>query len=391
MAVDSVQFTTLRYTTKTGENVVATRRGNVVTIVGDQSGVQQLPMDQFMRKMVTDLPQSNINQNSQPKDKSSKKGFWATVGVLLLGAAAWAFTKGKVKKLPASLTPITNDIAEVGSKAVKPDIVETVIGVTQPKGVTDEVAEIIAEVFPEKSVSKATKTKKPYVAPTTTSKAKTKPSVATETTKKSKESKPVVEEILTDPLESIAKQNEDLANVVTIESAKNYKGTSQTFAQQFFKGGKLSEMKVPEGLDDALEEVADAIKGKLKPNTSVVADVVDDVADEGATAATKIFGQGDELAHVTDDVTGVFDGGVPHSAPYSSPFGDLSHQSPNDLFKTQTDELFEPHTDKLFELPLDGMYSSTSGDLLSHTHFNHIDGGYNFGMDDSMFGSGGFM
>ena len=391
MAVDSVQFTTLRYTTKTGENVVATRRGNVVTLVGDKSGVQQLPMDQFMRKMVTDLPQSNINQNSQPKNKSSKKGFWATVGILLLGAAAWALTKGKVKKLPAGFPSVTQDIAEAGSKAVKPDIVETVIGVTQPKGVADEVAEIVAEVFPEKSVSKATKTKKPYVAPTTTSKAKTKPSVATETTKKPKESKPVVEEILDNPLESIAKQNEDLANVVTIESAKNYKGTSQTFAQQFFKGGKLSEMKVPEGFDDALEEVADAIKGKLKPNTSVVADVVDDVADEGATAATKIFGQGDELAHVTDDVTGVLDGGVPHSAPYSSPFGDLSHQSPNDLFKTQTDELFEPHTGNLFELPLDGMYSSTSGDLLSHTHFNHIDGGYNFGMDDSMFGSGGFM
>jgi hypothetical protein len=42
-------FTTVKYTTKDGENVTATKKDGVVTLNGDKNGVRQMPLDDFVK------------------------------------------------------------------------------------------------------------------------------------------------------------------------------------------------------------------------------------------------------------------------------------------------------------------------------------------------------
>ena len=65
------QFDTIQFRTKDGENVTATKKDGVVTLVGDKNGARQLPLDQFMQ----DLP--NIIQpleSSPEKDEVTFQG-----------------------------------------------------------------------------------------------------------------------------------------------------------------------------------------------------------------------------------------------------------------------------------------------------------------------------
>lgn len=51
------QFTSIQFKTKDGENIVATKKDGVVTLVGDVNGVRQVPLEQFIK----DLP--NVGQS----------------------------------------------------------------------------------------------------------------------------------------------------------------------------------------------------------------------------------------------------------------------------------------------------------------------------------------
>ena len=49
-------FTTVNYTTKDGEHISATKNNGVVTLVGDKNGTRQMPVDDFMKEFVENLP-----------------------------------------------------------------------------------------------------------------------------------------------------------------------------------------------------------------------------------------------------------------------------------------------------------------------------------------------
>ncbi|MCM1338434.1 MAG: hypothetical protein NC191_02045 [Muribaculaceae bacterium] len=49
-------FTTVTYTTKDGEHISATKENGIVTLVGDKNGTRQMPIDDFMKEMIANLP-----------------------------------------------------------------------------------------------------------------------------------------------------------------------------------------------------------------------------------------------------------------------------------------------------------------------------------------------
>lgn len=60
------QFTTVKYTTKDGENISATKKDGIVTLNGDKNGVRQMPVDEFMKN---ELPNNvkNIKLEKNPE------------------------------------------------------------------------------------------------------------------------------------------------------------------------------------------------------------------------------------------------------------------------------------------------------------------------------------
>ncbi len=69
--VDAVQnntnlkpFTTIKYTTKDGEHISATKNNGIVTLVGDKNGVRQMPIEDFMEDLKTNL--ANVQLEKTP-------------------------------------------------------------------------------------------------------------------------------------------------------------------------------------------------------------------------------------------------------------------------------------------------------------------------------------
>lgn len=50
------QFTTVQYNTKDGETITATKKEGVVTLVGDKSGVRKMPIEDFKKELVANVP-----------------------------------------------------------------------------------------------------------------------------------------------------------------------------------------------------------------------------------------------------------------------------------------------------------------------------------------------
>lgn len=50
------QFTTVQYNTKDGETITATKKDRVVTLVGDKSGVRKMPIEDFKKELVANVP-----------------------------------------------------------------------------------------------------------------------------------------------------------------------------------------------------------------------------------------------------------------------------------------------------------------------------------------------
>lgn len=50
------QFTTVQYNTKDGETITATKKDGVVTLVGDKSGVRKMPIEDFKKEFVANVP-----------------------------------------------------------------------------------------------------------------------------------------------------------------------------------------------------------------------------------------------------------------------------------------------------------------------------------------------
>lgn len=61
-------FTTVKYTTKDGENITATKKDGMVTLVGDKNGVRQMPIDDFVKKELVENIENIKLENSPEKD-----------------------------------------------------------------------------------------------------------------------------------------------------------------------------------------------------------------------------------------------------------------------------------------------------------------------------------
>ncbi len=59
------KFTSFRYKTIDGENIVVTKNNGVVTLVGDKNGVRQMPLDTFMKELERTLPKVKLGANTQ--------------------------------------------------------------------------------------------------------------------------------------------------------------------------------------------------------------------------------------------------------------------------------------------------------------------------------------
>lgn len=50
------QFNAIKYQTKDGENITATKNNGIVTLVGDKNGIRQMPVEQFMKELPNEIP-----------------------------------------------------------------------------------------------------------------------------------------------------------------------------------------------------------------------------------------------------------------------------------------------------------------------------------------------
>ena len=62
------KFTTIAYQTKDGENVSATKKDGVVTLVGDKNGTRQMELDKFVKEELTNNVKNIKLENAPEKD-----------------------------------------------------------------------------------------------------------------------------------------------------------------------------------------------------------------------------------------------------------------------------------------------------------------------------------
>lgn len=103
------QFTTVKYTTKDGENISATKKDGVVTLNGDKNGVRQMPVDEFMKN---ELPNNvkNIKLEKTPEKDTVEISKPA-------GEAPKADKKEDVKALEQA--PVAKEAAPADAKAAE--------------------------------------------------------------------------------------------------------------------------------------------------------------------------------------------------------------------------------------------------------------------------------
>lgn len=92
------QFTTIKYTTKDGENITATKKDRIVTLSGDKNGIRQMPIDDFVKKELVENLQNVKLENSPEAD---------TVDIS---------TKAAPIEAPKAETPKDDNKVEVGKK-----------------------------------------------------------------------------------------------------------------------------------------------------------------------------------------------------------------------------------------------------------------------------------
>lgn len=62
------KFTTIAYQTKDGENVTATKKDGVVTLVGDKNGTRQMELDKFIKEELVNNVKNIKLENAPEKD-----------------------------------------------------------------------------------------------------------------------------------------------------------------------------------------------------------------------------------------------------------------------------------------------------------------------------------
>lgn len=62
------KFTTIAYQTKDGENVTATKKDGVVTLVGDKNGTRKMELDKFVKEELVNNVKNIKLENAPEKD-----------------------------------------------------------------------------------------------------------------------------------------------------------------------------------------------------------------------------------------------------------------------------------------------------------------------------------
>ena len=79
-AVQNLQpFNAIKFQTKDGENITATKENGVVTLVGDVNGTRQMPLEQFMQELPEVLPPLERTPENDEVTFQGKKDKKATV------------------------------------------------------------------------------------------------------------------------------------------------------------------------------------------------------------------------------------------------------------------------------------------------------------------------
>ncbi|MBQ8460109.1 hypothetical protein IJ541_08430 [bacterium] len=58
-------FTTIKYMTKDGEAVTATKKDGIVTLVGDKNGVRQIPLEDFITKELPNIADLKLEKSPE--------------------------------------------------------------------------------------------------------------------------------------------------------------------------------------------------------------------------------------------------------------------------------------------------------------------------------------
>ncbi len=432
MSVEKPQFNAIKYTTKDGENITATKQDGIVTLVGDKNGVRQMPLNQFMQEFVQNVPQIN---NGQPKNdtvsfsgqpdktldgaKNSKKGLLATLGLLLLAGGAYVLTRGRNSKAAKVAQEAGQEIieqgAKKGSKAVQ-EVAEEVV----PKGkkVATEVAEevttkgkkvateVVEEALPTgqkvvtEAVEEVASKGKPVVqgaGKAGTKKGKDTGEVVAETAERLQQkietealkreavnqlealgfivddavpANKVADEIV----ESTKKQIDgvlDNTSLPKVEIPKAEVPEIKIPRQAFEQGGDNAGKLVKDALDDVADDAGKLADEALDGVTPRGSSVVENVTDEGAEAAQKLFGDNsptgivDDALHnptsFVDDAVDYADDIYKHGTidsvdDFATHTDDMFTQHTDDMFAQHTDDLFATHTDDMFGQNVDNMF-----------------------------------
>ena len=68
------QFTTVQYNTKDGETITATKKDGVVTLVGDKSGIRKMPIEDFKKELVANVPHLEKTPAKDTVEISTQQG-----------------------------------------------------------------------------------------------------------------------------------------------------------------------------------------------------------------------------------------------------------------------------------------------------------------------------
>ncbi len=112
------KFTTVKYTAKDGENITATKNNGVVTLVGEKSGVRQMPVEEFIKN---ELPKDG---NKVVLEKSPDSD---TVIIKNKNTDATSETKAKEEVKTENITRETKEAEKANSEKPETKTIDVIV------------------------------------------------------------------------------------------------------------------------------------------------------------------------------------------------------------------------------------------------------------------------
>ena len=358
-------FTTVKYTTKDGENCTATKDNGVVTVTGDKNGVRQMPVEEFMKTLAENLPKTNLEKtpakdtvsfsgnNEQKKSSKSVVGWLTALGLAAIGAGVYYATKGKGGK----------EIVEKAGNTIKKgkDKVQNAFDAVTEK-IKPKAEEKVADAVPvkpaqTKPVPEKAKEPKPTQEKPAPKKAKEpKPTQEKPAPKKAKEPKPVPQKTTPEkPAVIEQKANQNIEKLPLTESgtrAKAIESETDDLLKQAQKRAEEENKQVQDQLNNDLMAAAILLDDGWKTGGKQAAEAVEELLPKGE----ELIAKGEKAL---DDVVDL--------KPHTSNYDDIAELNPHtsaydDVYKSADDyaDITSPHLDGFSSSPHFDDYSSNS-------------------------------